>query len=291
MLNRQKIALKFIDRAGGRIGRLDLVKLLFLLSKESRLIMDSGTFYQFLPYKRGPFSFALYNELDALIRDGIVGGNESNFELVKELPAPVRQLEKSLNCEIAAVWQKYGHMTTGQLVDFVYDKYHWYTVNSERLDRLKQSLPVADPGVYTAGYEGLQIDGFLDLLLRRGIKTVIDVRANPVSRKYGFYKTTLSRLCQDVNIAYCHFPQVGIPLSWRSDLSTYDDYQRLFVRYENEILPGREEVISEIAQIMSASPSVLLCQEKDPDYCHRTRLAKAISAKSGMMKCDLRHAV
>lgn len=51
--------------------------------------------------------------------------------------------------------------------------------------KLKSCAPIA---VDTAGYEGKSIDMFFDYLLRQGIKTIVDVRFNPGSRKYGFSK-------------------------------------------------------------------------------------------------------
>jgi len=288
-ISRQKIALQFIERSGGAIGKLDLVKLMFLVSKEGTKLRDAGTFYQFLPYKRGPFSFALYNELNALARDQHIALEDLQVSMVK--PALSRFcVEPEIQREVDSVWGKYGGMTTDQKVEHVYSAYPWYTVNSEWKERRKMSLPVADVGVYTVGYEGLQIDGFLDLLLRAGIKTIIDVRANPVSRKYGFHKSTLVRISGDVGIDYRHYPQVGIPAAWRTDLMTSDDYLKLFDRYEREILPGQDAVVVEIAGIMAKVPSVLVCQEKDPSYCHRTRLARALSTRCGLSIDDLRSA-
>ena len=66
----------------------------------------------------------------------------------------------------------------------------WYSVNSElphfRSDEAEQRTAPALAAVYTAGYEGNSIDRFLDRLMKRGIYSIIDVRSNPISRKYGF---------------------------------------------------------------------------------------------------------
>ena len=37
--------------------------------------------------------------------------------------------------------------------------------------------------LFTFGYEGLSLDVFITRLKSAGVKTVIDVRANPLSRK------------------------------------------------------------------------------------------------------------
>src|SRR5579863_3102771 len=68
MFSRQRAILRLIQNEGGAVGRLRLVKLAFLLSREPAA-PRTGT-YDFVPYKRGPFSFTLYHELRALERDG-----------------------------------------------------------------------------------------------------------------------------------------------------------------------------------------------------------------------------
>lgn len=79
------------------------------------------------------------------------------------------------------------------MVANVYREFPWYTLNSKNAARRAASAPVASPAVYTVGYEGLMLDGLLDLLLRVGIKRLIDVRCNPVARRFGFHKSTLDR--------------------------------------------------------------------------------------------------
>jgi uncharacterized protein (DUF488 family) len=45
--------------------------------------------------------------------------------------------------------------------------------------------------VYTIGYEGTDIDGFVATLKAVGVKTLADVRAIALSRKKGFSKMSL----------------------------------------------------------------------------------------------------
>lgn len=42
--------------------------------------------------------------------------------------------------------------------------------------------------VYTIGYEGIDLEQFIDIIKKNHIDTIIDVRKNPVSRKKGFSK-------------------------------------------------------------------------------------------------------
>ena len=140
--------------------------------------------------------------------------------------------------------------------------------------------PLAPLAVYTAGYEGLSIDGFLNMLVQHGITCLIDVRQNPTSRRYGFHKTTLSRLCGLLNIEYVHIPELGIKSQYRRDLKTLSDYRALFKQYTAATLAAELDSIDEVTKLITEKPSVLVCMEADPVYCHRSCLAKYIADKT-----------
>lgn len=288
MILRQKILINFIHRAGGKASRLQLVKWLFLLAQNAQAQV-SAAHYQFVPYKFGPFSFTMYQELDALIRQGeltAVGDTDLKASKPRFLTPPVD--EPAVERDIERCWQNYGQLSTTALLDTVYRRFPWFTLNAEQADRRKVKRPVAACAVYTAGYEGLQVDGFLNLLLQSGICRLVDVRNNPVSRRYGFHKTTLSSLCQHLDIEYCHEPEVGIPSDWRCDLDTQADYDRLFGRYAKDVLPKQPNVIQRIAGWVSSAPSVLVCQEEQPSCCHRSHLAKQVAEITKLEIRDLR---
>ncbi|HEY0721842.1 MAG TPA: DUF488 domain-containing protein, partial [Gammaproteobacteria bacterium] len=65
--------------------------------------------------------------------------------------------------------------------------------------------------IYTIGYEGLDIDGFISVLEEHGIDTVIDVRELPLSRKPGFAKKSLANHLQLSGVEYIHIGELGCP--------------------------------------------------------------------------------
>ncbi|MCA9049777.1 MAG: hypothetical protein KDA89_13670 [Planctomycetaceae bacterium] len=71
MLKRRKVLLHILRDANRPVSHIELVKAAFLLREES-VLANEPSFYDFVPYKFGPFSFALYRELSALVRDGYV---------------------------------------------------------------------------------------------------------------------------------------------------------------------------------------------------------------------------
>jgi uncharacterized protein (DUF488 family) len=111
---------------------------------------------------------------------------------------------------------------------------------------------------------------------------IIDVRANPISRKFAFSKKRFSNLAQNLGIRYKHVPELGIPSKKRAELSDFSSYQRLLDYYESEMLPKQKNHISEVARLMNQVPSALMCVEKDVQYCHRKRLASCVAEEAGL---------
>ena len=285
MLHRQRILLHLIALAGGRATRLQIVKWAFLLSEEGAT-KGGDSFYEFLPYKFGPYSFCIYQEAGAMVSQGLLmekddktwALTETGDEAAKGTPIEFRE-------EAAQIHHQYGRLDSSRLLDTVYTRYPWFSANSEV--RRLATRPKAPPALYMAGYEGLSIDGFLNRLMLQGMERVIDVRSNPVSRRYGFHKSTLSRLCGDVGIAYVHFPELGIVSEERQQLLAIDDRETLFANYEARVLPRQQASIKEVARLMQERASVLVCMEADPADCHRSRLADALATLTALSRHDL----
>lgn len=284
MLNRQKCLLYMIERAGRPVRRFELTKWAFLLAHDT----PSGggaAFYQFLPFRFGPFSFCLFREADALVRDGYLVEPEKSWRLAKDMRSPVGDLPGPVRGDAAGVVERFVDRAPEALRDYVYARFPWFTVNST--SRGLDSRPVACPAVYTAGYEGWLVDGFLNMLMRAGIRRLIDVRSNPVARRYGFHKATLGRLCGEVEIMYLHLPELGIRSELRRDLTAPAAYNAIFARYEAETLPREADVVDRVAELVSEKPTVLMCAEADPHRCHRARLAKVVARMAGLPVRDL----
>lgn len=288
MLIRQKTVLALLSRANRPLNPTVFVKLAFLLRQETGM-KNEPTFYDFVPYKYGPFSFALYRELTNLRRDGYVTPDEKRVaicertvglaeEKINELPAVFHEA-------VDKVVRRYGRKSQMGLVKDVYTRYPWYAIKSELTDlRAESSVheKKACLAAYTAGYEGKSVDAFFNHLLKNGIRLIIDVRANPVSRRYGFSKRQFSEIAKRLGLDYRHMPELGIPSKYRVDLSDYDSYQRLMKKYEQEMIPKLGDEIDEVGKLIKETSAVLVCVEKDVRCCHRSRLADAVSRKTGL---------
>jgi uncharacterized protein (DUF488 family) len=266
-----------------------LVKWAFLLRRET-ILREDATFYDFVPYKYGPFSFALYRELASLRDNGYVALGDERVAALPTAQSCVAGLPENARDAVRSVLARYGKTLQSDLVGDIYARYPWYAGKSELKDLVPLDIPkapTADLAVYTVGYEGKSVDSFFNGLLRRGVHAILDVRANPVSRKYGFAKRSLDDIAGKLGLCYHHLPELGIPSSERRDVADPQAYQRLFDRYEKEILPKVGHALEQLVQLLRQRPSALLCMEKDAASCHRSRLAEAAAAMGGLQVIHL----
>jgi uncharacterized protein (DUF488 family) len=288
VLGRQKILLTLLASAEAPLTRTLLVKLAFLLREETEVGTDA-TFYAFVPYHYGPFSFVLYRELEALTQQSYILEQGERLSLADPMAGEVRRLAADLRPVVRASIQhivsRYGSRRPSTLLRDVYARYPWYATKSQRDDLLPPELPplpAARPLVYTVGYERASVDAFFDKLLQTGIQGIADIRANPISRKYGFARVSLEKIATHLGLTYHGFPQLGIPSRERAALGAYATYQELLDRYESKMLPLQAAKIAELSRIMERKPTALLCVEADVRCCHRSRLAKAVARETGL---------
>lgn len=283
MKNSARIILMALSNTPEGITKIKLVKLLFLFSVEG-----PDRTYSFLPHKYGPFSFQLYRNLSALSHAGWIDEELLKIHNDKKEAAlnEIRMLPKLMRDNLINIHQRYGRLSENEILKTVYAKYPEFTFRSE-LSFETVPCPVAPISIYTIGYEGISIDSFLNTLLQNGIERLIDVRRNPISRKWGFAKNTLAGLCDKVGIDYIHFPELGISSAQRMNITTKEDYDRLFYEYEKNYLPLHKHTVKKVLSLMEQAPSVLVCMEADVQMCHRGRLANVIEKTSKLQVIHL----
>ncbi len=134
--------------------------------------------------------------------------------------------------------------------------------------------------LYTIGYEGKSIDGFINHLKQEGISTLVDVREIPISRKKGFSKTILSQHLKKNNIEYVHFKKLGSPKLLRKKVFVDNDYNYFFKEY-SKYLKTQIDIIEELYQTILSETCCLMCFEKEAEYCHRKIVAEEIKNRDG----------
>lgn len=141
--------------------------------------------------------------------------------------------------------------------------------------------------IYTIGYEGTDIDRFVATLKAVGVERVADVRAVPLSRKKGFSKKALSARLQAEGIDYIHFVSLGDPKPGR-EAARAGLYQQFRAIYGAHL--ESEDAQSSLEELMAAAgemPTCLLCFERDPETCHRSIVAKEMTASAGFEVFEL----
>ncbi|WP_372425042.1 DUF488 domain-containing protein [Salinarimonas chemoclinalis] len=127
--------------------------------------------------------------------------------------------------------------------------------------------------LFTIGYEGTDIDRFIETLIIVGIETVADVRAVPVSRKKGFSKNKLCIALAERGIAYRHFPELGDPKPGREAARSgrMCEFESIYRAHLGTA--GAIEGLRALRSLASCTATCLLCFERDPRNCHRSMIA------------------
>lgn len=284
---RQQHLLALLRSLGGRVGNIDFQKLLFLYCQQEGA--DAG--YEFVPYRFGAFSFSCYADRRKLIERGYLVNNEQIWQLTEAGKEAVALLKGS---EVNEFAQRYRRLRGDALVAETYRSYPYYAIRSEvakrvlmddqeTLRKIEAERPTdkANP-LSTIGYEGRTLEQYLNTLLCGGVTLLCDVRRNPISRKYGFAKSTLANACNGVGIRYEHLPELGIASEERDGLQSQADYDRLFARYARHSLPKQGQILGKIRTwIRSGERVALTCYERLPHQCHRHSVAKALAPGLG----------
>ena len=288
----ENLILALIGSEPGGLKPIEVHKILFMLGQ-----FDSSTaVYEYMPYKMGCYSPTLAHDLRKLESKGyIISTNDSRGKPLWRLTAKgeVRSFASRVSGRQVVQFRRLYPLRGKDLVIDVYKRFPYWAINStisdlllrddpETIDRIKQSRPERSVTLSSIGYEGRSIENYFNALIKAGIGVLCDVRKNPISRKYGFSRSTLSKLCEGCGIEYRHYPQLGIPSWERQNLKSQDDYDALFDRYEKEVLPNVQNEIDEISGLVKSGRGVALtCFEANPAQCHRTRVLNAVSQYTG----------
>ncbi len=257
------------------MAAIDLQKLLFLYGQQC----EAEPSYRFVPYRYGCFSFQSYADRSVLVQRGFI--HEADDWRWKITPKAKPYLDPKRKAALEHFLTRFAPERGDALVRRIYRLYPYYACRSEILDRIfpkqtdRQPILAAAPSattkaLFTIGYEGDSIDGYLNRLLANNVRLLCDVRRNPLSRKAGFSGKQLASYCGKVGIEYRHLPELGIPRHRRQELNTQADYDALFAVYRHEDLPTMRPAIQELGQLLDEYERIALtCFEKEHQCCHR----------------------
>jgi uncharacterized protein (DUF488 family) len=127
---------------------------------------------------------------------------------------------------------------------------------------------------YTIGYGNRNPQEFVDLLKKKGVKVVVDVRLRPDRAYTGSYKKAKSqekgiqKLLATGDIAYISLVDLG------NVFMGYDDWRE---RYQQHLEKGGNHLTEPLQSI--PGPFCLMCAEKSPVKCHRSLIAEYLARK------------
>ena len=279
--------LALLDALGGNVLATDFQKHLFIYTT----LCERKKSYDFVPYKYGCYSFQAVADRQKLIEKGYLQ-DKDGWTLAKASLNYADSLNKGDNKKLQIFVDRFGSKRGRELIQYVYRTYPYYAINSEiaekylneeELTQVKNAAPAKRrTSIFaTIGYEGISVEFYMNKLIENDIRMLVDVRKNPISRKHGFSKRTLSSLLNRLGIEYVHIPELGIDSSDRKQLNIQNDYDRLFDKYENTVLVDQKISLQKLYALHAKKKRIAItCFEKDHCQCHRSRVADAIKAMS-----------
>lgn len=285
MYYRRRFLLALLHAHGGKLDRIRFMKLLLLALRDR-----DEPLFSFVPYRFGAYSFQATRDMHAMVAHALLTMGEHSWHLTipTDHGAALNPADRKLITDTVS-W--YASWSTQDIVHESYRLLPHTAIRSEIASDLltyeEQSAVEATrartspPGLYTIGYEGLDIDAFLNKLLDAGVTLLCDVRRNALSMKYGYSKKQLERYCKNAGIRYVHRPSLGIASEKRQGLDGPEAYRQLFAEYAKRYLP---EVIYEQENLLFDVDLdhrvAIMCYEADPGCCHRSHLATSLASLS-----------
>lgn len=272
-----------LETFGGHLPSRDLQKYLFLYTT----LCEKDKSYDFVPYKYGCFSFQSYVDKNKLIERGHLA-DEEDWKIRDARKKYSNKINNGEQKKLTLFHNKYKNLKGTKLVHYIYKNYPYFAINSVIAKDIlndnemkivnSERVKIDSAILATVGYEGISFESYLNKLIKNDIKLLIDVRKNPISRKYGFSKKTLSAALNNLNIEYVHMPALGIESSERKYLRSVNDYKNLFHRYKNKQLTKNNSEVDKVYDLLKSYKRIALtCFEKTSELCHRGTLANYIS--------------
>jgi hypothetical protein len=286
MFYRRKLILAILEVFGGKLPKINLQKLIFLVTNR-----QPKPVYEFIPFKFGSYSYSANADFTAMVKHGLLEEDSTSFAKKdkQNYLQTLNDIDRKLVNQIYLLFK--NHDANG-LMKHTYINYPYYAINSttaskllnnEQLKIVNSKRPtISNTVLFTIGYEGVSLEAYLNKLIKNNIKVLVDVRNNPLSQKYGFSKSLLQKYCENLKIEYLHFSELGIQSEFRQVLNDQNDYDLLFNSYKKLTLPKTISTQEKILSLLIKKQRIALtCFEANICQCHRKHLAEAITQLPG----------
>lgn len=268
LIYRTKILLSVLQELGGELSDSRMQQLLFLYCKE---FVKRDEYYEFIPLSGSPYSLQAKEDKGSLAHKKLLEKADDWIlkHTTKRFAAELDFFEK---IAIQDLKNKCVTQSDELLTQHIAAAYPYFTAQNRNESNEKV--------FYTIGYEGVSPEAYINLLIKNGVRLLVDVRKNAFSQKYGFSKSELSNILTSVGIEYLHMPELGIEAEKRQDLVTDNDYEELFKEYDQTTIQRGQTKLDQLQHLLEEKHRIAItCFEADPYHCHRSRVAKALKAR------------
>lgn len=135
--------------------------------------------------------------------------------------------------------------------------------------------------LFTIGHGNRRLDEFFSVLTERTIQSLVDVRAQPFSRRFPHFATdALRESAEDLGIVY-HWAgrRLGGRRSTEPD-SPHHALERGLRGYADYMETDRfQESATQLARLATKSTTAILCAERSPERCHRRLIADYLTLR------------
>lgn len=141
--------------------------------------------------------------------------------------------------------------------------------------------------IFTIGYERSSLADFAETLVSAGVDVLVDVRAQPHSRRLEFAFKHLGPGLAGYGIRYESWPVLGTPEAGRvaAKRGDLEGFHRIF-----EAHLGTDEVRAALDRLVALSRDervCLMCYEREPERCHRLLIGERLKVEVGVEVRDL----
>lgn len=160
--------------------------------------------------------------------------------------------------------------------------------------RIATRVATAMRTVFTIGHSTRSAGELIDLLVRNGVRTLVDVRRYPGSRRHPqFNREALEVTLWEAGIAYRHEADLGgrrgAPAKGATTPSPNTGWRNASFRAYADHLstPVFEAAIARVLEASGSGPVALMCAEAVPWRCHRQLISDALVGRG----VEVRHIV
>lgn len=142
--------------------------------------------------------------------------------------------------------------------------------------------------LFTIGYEQAKPAAVMGELTGAKVDILVDTRAVAASRRPGFSKRQLGAALDEAGIAYVHLQKLGTPSEGRQ-AARAGDFDKLWRIYDKHMkTPDAKAAFDELLTLIKSKKRIcLLCYERDPAECHRSRIVDMVKKRMRIKVEDL----